>query len=681
MVIGESKGSSRAAWELSLIFSLNRLENELLSTEFSFEEKARRQEWVKAVRDAVYETGVLRDGVEVIQEDSRASKTFNAALAQFAKAMNIQGGHYTVDAACASSLAALGAAVRELRLGKTQFVIAGGVGVSVTPAYNVPFSACGALSGTGSKPFDATADGIVLGEGSVVFALKRLDEAEKAGNKIFGILKGIGSSSDGREASMMAPSAEGQALAMKRALGESGYGPHEIQWIECHATGTRVGDESELDAIEIAYGERRPGDPIYLSAIKSQIGHTIGAAGAAGMLHILLGMQRKLLPTTRIETQVHRAEGNLALQTRVHPGLRMATRRIPLKLSRASSQWTPSGGKPRRAAVSAFGFGGTNWHAILEEAGRDKIAFLFPGHGSPYPNMGVQFYRKYAVFRQTIRDANEVVEPILGVSIEKMVFTESGTSVDEIQRNFLRTDRVQPLILAFDIAFYRLLREFGLCPDFYLGHSVGDIAAAVASGGLSLEAGLHVMLERGRIFRKLQEERIDVGGMLALFISSDPVKELLQRIGAHEVSIANINSPTQTVVSGTSSDLDQVAKECNRCGIDFRRLKVTVAWHSRLAGRLGEQEFARVLEGISVDEDRKRRWISHLSSTVDFVSDVQTLHRQGGRIFIEVGPSTLLSGFVEAILKGHPHRTLASDSVEDIGWKNLLSEVQLAQER
>jgi len=285
-----------------------------------------------------------------VTEDTIVGIATSIGPARIAKALDLMGTHMTVDAACGSSLAAVTVAVRGLQSGKWDAVVTGGVGGGVTPHLAIVASKARALSATGSRPFDAGADGFVAGEGAAAFVLKRLSDALAAGDRVYGVIRGVGASTDGRGHSMYAPDSARQALALSRAYADAGLPSASVQYVECHATSTPVGDAAEIDSLRRVFGDRRDGR-LGIGSVKAQIGHTMSAAGAAGLLKTVLGLDRKTLPPMP------------AVASPID-GLASG----PFELVTTPAPWPrPADGEPRRGAINAFGFGGTNWHVVVEE--------------------------------------------------------------------------------------------------------------------------------------------------------------------------------------------------------------------------------------------------------------------------------------------------------------------------
>ena len=288
-----------------------------------------------------------------ITEDTMPGELANIIAGRIANLFNFRGASFTADAACASGLAALSAAAQELADGQCDAVVTGGVDRNMGAANFVKFCKIGALSATGTRPFDAGADGFVMGEGAALFVLKRLADAERDGDRIYAVLLGIAGASDGKGKGITAPNPAGQRLAIARAWANAGVDLASVSCVEAHGTSTRVGDASELESLTSVF---RPGDfapaSIALGSVKSNIGHLKGAAGTAGLFKQVMALHEKVLPPS-----LHFSEPN--------PQVDWA--RSPFRVNGELREWPPPAGGVRRAGISAFGFGGTNFHAVVEE--------------------------------------------------------------------------------------------------------------------------------------------------------------------------------------------------------------------------------------------------------------------------------------------------------------------------
>ena len=292
-------------------------------------------------------------GLPTITEDTMPGELSNIMAGRVAALFNLRGPNFTTDAACASALAGMSAAIAGLQSHQIDACISGGVDHNMGPGAFVRFCKIGALSATGTRPFDAGADGFVMGEGAALFVLKRLSDAEKAGDHVYAVVLGIGGSSDGKGKGITAPNPIGQKLAVSRAWENAGADPGSIGMLEAHGTSTRVGDATELGALDEIFAAHgaTPGS-IALGSVKSNIGHLKAAAGAAGLFKAVMSLNDKVLPPS-----LNFKDPN--------PNVDWAA--TPFRVNTDLREWAHSGPDPRRAGVSAFGFGGTNFHVALEE--------------------------------------------------------------------------------------------------------------------------------------------------------------------------------------------------------------------------------------------------------------------------------------------------------------------------
>ncbi|MFE2471210.1 beta-ketoacyl synthase N-terminal-like domain-containing protein, partial [Streptomyces mirabilis] len=324
--------------------------------------RLQRPVWLKALRESGMPESQAQEICDRIadhyvpwQEATFPGLLSNVVAGRIANRFDLHGTNCTTDAACASSLAALSSSMNELALGKADMVITGGVDTLNDILMYMCFSKTPALSRSGDcRPFSEGADGTVLGEGLIMFALRRLEDAERDGNKIYAVIRGLGSSSDGKSTAIYAPLPAGQERALRRAYESAGYSPDTVELVEAHGTGTTAGDLAEVTALRTVFGDTGRADQQWcaLGSIKSQIGHTKSAAGAAGLLKAALALHHKVLPPTIKVDQ---------------PNPRLELDGSPFYLNTRARPWIASGEHPRRASVSSFGFGGSNFHVALEE--------------------------------------------------------------------------------------------------------------------------------------------------------------------------------------------------------------------------------------------------------------------------------------------------------------------------
>ncbi|SEL13696.1 Ketoacyl-synthetase C-terminal extension [Stigmatella aurantiaca] len=313
----------------------------------------------------------FKEGIAPLSPFSMAGASGSTESSLIAHRYGFKGATGTFESTCASSMAAIGAGVASLQLGETDAVLAGGSFADMTAELYTVNCTFQGLSDKGSRPFDAGASGFIPGEGAGVVVLKRLQDAERDGDRIFAILRGLGASSDGKGKSLLAPSSAGQELAVRQALANAGVQPDSIQYIACHGTATPVGDVTEVTTYSQVLAGRPPGS-VAISSVKSMIGHLHSAAGVVNLIKVLKSLEHKVLPP-----QIH--------CERPTPDLPWA--QLPVAVNTEKRPWpSPENGGPRRAGISAFGMGGTNYHLIVEEyQGRQSPQEAAPHGREEYP--------------------------------------------------------------------------------------------------------------------------------------------------------------------------------------------------------------------------------------------------------------------------------------------------------
>jgi malonyl CoA-acyl carrier protein transacylase len=324
--------------------------------------RLQRPVWVKALREMGLAEDKVTDACERIaahyvewQESSFPGILGNVVAGRIANRLDLGGTNCVTDAACASSLSALSMAMAELHMGHSDLVITGGADTMNDIFMYICFSKTPALSPTGDcRPFSDGADGTLLGEGIGMVALKRLADAERDGDRIYAVVAGVGSSSDGRTKSIYAPAPAGQAKALRRAYQDAGYGPETVELVEAHGTGTKAGDAAEFEGLRTVFEEsgRKDRGWCALGSVKSQIGHTKAAAGAAGLFKAVMALHHRVLPPT---IKVDHADPKLNVDE------------SPFCINTVARPWVRDQSYPRRASVSSFGFGGSNFHVALQE--------------------------------------------------------------------------------------------------------------------------------------------------------------------------------------------------------------------------------------------------------------------------------------------------------------------------
>jgi len=325
--------------------------------------------WKKALEDSGISDEKKEEVIQRIQgdyvqwqENSFPGLLGNVVAGRIANRLNLSGTNTVTDAACASSLSAIHTAVMELISNKCDMSVTGGVDTLNDIFMHMCFAKTGVLSHTSdAKPFSKDADGTVLGEGIGMLVLKRLEDAQKDNDRIYAVIKGIGTSSDGRTSAIYAPNSKGQLKALNEAYREADIDPSTVELVEAHGTGTRVGDKVEFDALKECFEQSSEKNQTNISSVKSMIGHTKAAAGAAGIIKTALCLYNKVLPPTlkalEPDPELDINNSSFYLNPESKPWVSKSALKSPLK----------SSSHPRRSGVSAFGFGGSNFHVVLEE--------------------------------------------------------------------------------------------------------------------------------------------------------------------------------------------------------------------------------------------------------------------------------------------------------------------------
>jgi acyl transferase domain-containing protein/NAD(P)-dependent dehydrogenase (short-subunit alcohol dehydrogenase family)/predicted hotdog family 3-hydroxylacyl-ACP dehydratase len=714
-------------------------------------------------------------------EDSFAGILPNVAAGRIANRLNFGGMNVLVDAACASSLAAVYQGVHELTAGRSDLVIAGGIDTVQGPFGYLCFSKTQALSPRGRcSTFDANGDGIVISEGIAMVAMKRLADAERDGDRVYAVIRGVGASSDGNAKGLTAPLPAGQLRAMRRAYAMAGFGPSTVGLFEAHGTGTVAGDTAELESTtRLMQEESSPPRHAVIGSVKTMIGHTKATAGVAGLVKAALALHHRVLPPHR----------NVTTPNRV-----LADPSAPLYLVDEAMPWL-DGDQPRRAACSAFGFGGTNFHVVMEEhlgeyrdwlrpAGHEawsaellvwsesersslvsrlealgdrladapalalrdlaaslaarwrpraetlaivarsvddlrskltavighargdaaalppgifwgsaatklqgKVAVLFPGQGSQYVGMGREAALHFEPVARSLSAADAALKEEFGrrfgasTRLSHFVFPRGAYGEDgkaESRRRLTGTDVAQPALGAVEVGLYRLMQQLGLQGDMFAGHSYGEFVALHAAGVLDFDTLMQLSAARGRfIVDAAAAEGAELGTMAAVSASRKVVEDAIADIEG--VIIANHNAPTQCIVSGTREAVGAASRKLAQAGIEVTDIPVAAAFHSVLV-QPAQQPLGELIEATrwspatapvysnatarphAADVARvKRQMAEHLVCPVEFVAQIDAMYKDGARLFVEVGPKSVLTRLTARILAGREHVAIAID--------------------
>jgi acyl transferase domain-containing protein/acyl carrier protein len=605
-----------------------------------------------------------------------------------------RGPSLAVDTACSSSLTALHLALRSLRAGECELAVIGGAGAIVDDGITAALNAAGMLAQDGRcKTFDASADGYARSEGVGVAVLGRLSECQQAGARIYACVAGSAMTQDGRTNGLTAPNRDAQVSVIRAACADAGLKPDDVSFVECHGTGTYLGDPIEIKALAEAYGTGG-GRRLKVASAKTHLGHLEAAAGVAGLLRTVLSLHHgRVPPVSRLD--------------RPNP-------LIPFEELEVDVVHEPGGfvlDGPAVAGVSSFGFGGTNVHALLCSAPahtrtveppaegnrvktivpisahsevalqercqqwatwieehpdtefqdvvstlghrrahldvrraliassreeliaalkqpmvptkrerRPKALFVFAGQGCQRPGMGRDLEDLPAAARALLRRCDEVVRDLEGWSL-----IEALSEPEESSR-LMRTEIAQPCIFAWQAALYTAWRAWGVTPAAVCGHSVGEIAAAYASGVLSIEDAMRLALARGRSMRDLAGR----GAMLAVEMSEAEVAAV--SVELPDLRIAALTAPVRLVLSGPKATLTALAERLQGKERRFARwVSSDYPFHHPLCASAAQKLHDEILD------------IRFASPSIDWISTVSARVMQDNELTAEYWQRQMLS--------------------------------------
>lgn len=659
--------------------------------------------------------------------------------------LNLRGPSVAVDTACSSSLSAVHLAMQSLRSGESDLVLAGGTNLLLDPAVTVAFHELGVISPSGScRPFSADADGIVRAEGVGVVVLKRLSEARVAGDRILAVLAASAVNQDGRSNGLTAPNIEAQEELLRHAYQSAGIDPHEVDYVEAHGTGTLLGDPIEARSLGAVLGAGRdPSRPLLIGSVKSNFGHLEAAAGIAGLIKVVLALHHGRIPAT-LRVADH------------HPHVDFGA--LGLSVAAQAADWPPQV-RPARAGVSAFGFGGTNAHVIVEQApapgadltvppvdetgsppgepgpadgqpqlsrlvlagtdqsrlreraadlaawlqgpgrdarlsdvehtlarrssGRVRAAVLgrhradviaglnacagggrasnlvegragelaaapvwvFSGQGAQWAGMGLDLLSDEPAFGVALEELDAVIEPEAGFSV-----------IDELagQRELSAMERLQPVLFAMQVGLARLVTAYGERPGAIIGHSLGEIAAAVITGALSVADGARVVVARSRLLATLT----GTGAMALTDLAPDELPALHSAFGSLE--IASYNASAQLTVAGSAEQIRELVATLEEQGRFAKRVKSVVAGHCSLVDSIVDPLTSALAQldprrpeipvyGTVLEDSRAvpsfdaSYWAANIRRPVRFQQAITAAVSDGHSAFVEVSPHAVLT--------------------------------------
>ncbi|MEV6464807.1 type I polyketide synthase [Kitasatospora sp. NPDC051702] len=643
--------------------------------------------------------------------------------------LGLEGPAITVDTACSASLVALHLAARALRAGDCSLALVGGVAVMSTPGAIVGFSRQRGLAADGRcKAFADAADGMGMSEGAGVLLVERLSDARRNGHPVLAVLRGSAVNQDGASNGLSAPNGPSQQRVIRAALADAGLTAADVDVVEAHGTGTTLGDPIEAQALLATYGQDRPEHlPLLVGSLKSNIGHTQAAAGVAGVMKAVLALRHRTVPATlhvdRPSGKVDWTQGALSLVTDARPwpeldrparagvssfGMSGTNAHVileeapPTEAPAPPDQDTPpagpvawllSGRTPQAladraeqlrehldgadadplavartlAGRTAFAHravlvggpeqlraalvGGTAHRVEGRDAGDGRTVFVFPGQGSQWAGMAAELLDTEPVFAQRITDCETALTPHVDWSLTELLRTQAALD---------RVDVIQPALFAVMVSLAALWQHHGIHPDAVIGHSQGEIAAAVVAGALTLEDGARIAALRSQALRSLEGQ----GGMTSINLPQADTEQLIAP-WAPDLTIAALNSPHTTVVSGTVQALAALHTHCTAHDIRHRPIDVDYASHSPQVDQLQQQ----LNQLLTVDATTPRipmfstvtgtwlttppdtaYWYANLRQPVLLAPALEKLHQAGHTTYIETTPHPVLTMTIEETL-------------------------------
>ncbi|MEU1409286.1 type I polyketide synthase [Streptomyces sp. NPDC005728] len=627
--------------------------------------------------------------------------------------LDLRGPSLAVDTACSSSLVAVHLAVRSLQSGECGLALVGGANLLLGPGVTASFDEMGVSSADGRcKPFSGDADGIVRAEGAGVVVLKRLSDAQAAGDRVLARIRGTATNSDGRSNGLTAPNGEAQQALLRTACRQAGVDPSAVDYVEAHGTGTLLGDPIEARALGTVLGGAGRRQPLLIGSVKSNLGHLEAAAGVVGLIKTVLALHHGRIPPS-----IHGSAP--------HPHIPFDD--LGLSVADSVRPW-PTADRSALAGVSGFGFGGTNAHVVLEQEnsagieqdsrprdaprrfllgaategrlrekakalaewvedtqvepadldytlarrldGRYRAAvvartreelvaglrrpapevvptavpgpvFVFSGHGSQWAGMARQLLAEEPVFAAAIDRLDPVVRAEAGFSLrDDLLAGVEATTMDH----------VQPMVFGLQVALAELWRHYGVHPAALIGHSFGEVAAAVVAGALTEADGARVVALRSKLLASLAGD----GAMALLEADAQEAARLV----ANEpgVSIAVLSSPGQTVIAGSAAPVRRIVSEAEAAGRLAHLVKLDVAAHSPIVDTVTPTlvdglsaittnpalipVYSTVVDGRpAFDPDY---WAQNLRRPVRFAAAVATAAEDGFRTFVELSPHPVL---------------------------------------
>lgn len=668
---------------------------------------------------------------------------------------DLRGPSLIVDTACSSSLIAVHLACQSLRNEECHLALAGGVNLMLSPEASVTFSKLQMMATDGRcKTFDARADGFVRGEGCGLIVLKRLSDALADGDSILALIQGSAINQDGHTNGLTAPNGLSQEAVICQALANARIDPGQITYVETHGTGTALGDPIEVEALANVIGQPDAANgACYLGSVKTNIGHLEAAAGIAGLIKAVLALQHEMIPP------------HLHFQA-LNPHISLSKTRFAIP---TTDQSWPVDDQARYAAVSSFGFGGTNGQVILKEAppqaevqapdeetsvgrpyllplsarspealqdlartyqtfladtelslsdicysaslrrshldhrlalvgespaalidllgaflqgeshpdlaseqelpaSQQGLVFVFSGQGPQWPGMGQELLQSEPIFRAALVECDELLreQGATWSLLEELRANPAQSRLDD-------TEIAQPAIFALQVALVALCRSWGIEPEAVVGHSVGEVAAAYVAGVFTMPEAVRIIFHRGR----LMQPATGLGKMAVIGLSQAETEALLVDHSSSQLSVAAVNSPTATVLSGDVAGLREVLQTVEARGVFNRMLPGNYAFHSPQMEPF-QHELVQALAGLNprpaaipiystVTGTRSQPgemdaayWGHNMREPVRFAEAIAALEADGHSACLEISPHPVLAVSISQCLSSSNRTILPS---------------------
>ncbi|WP_123062640.1 non-ribosomal peptide synthetase/type I polyketide synthase [Paenibacillus amylolyticus] len=658
--------------------------------------------------------------------------------------LNLRGPAYTALTGCSTSLVTPHLACQSLIVGECDVAVAGGITVELPNEGGYVYEEGMMFSSDGHcRPFDAAASGTVFSNGMGIVVLKRLSDALRDTDHIYGVIKGSAINNDGQEKlSFLAPSVSGQAEVIQDAYQAAGVDPETVSYIEAHGTGTLLGDPIEVESLTRAFASEKK-QFCYLGSVKGNVGHTDTAAGVVGLIKVALSLDQGYIPGT-------------ANYEQPNPKIDFAS--TPFKVNSQGVDWKPGEAGVLRAGINSFGVGGTNAHMVLEEApkmdkcspdddvnvllfsakteyslsrtaeqimehlaqhpqlsvsdaawtlqtgrtgfayrkalvldkswkddpeqfirqlekakmvhspqDRRPVYFMFPGQGSQYQGMGVALYKSTEqsgiapLFKKHVQQILDLLAEEERGEILSVVYG------DEHPERINQTEYSQFALFMTSYAMAQSLIDLGIRPDGMIGHSIGELTAAVVAGVFDLADAVQIVRLRGRLMQQQQP-----GVMLAIMEDSQLVKSQLEE----DTWLALVNTTGSSVIGGTAEAIGRMEEKAGRLGWKCVRVKTSHAFHTPMM-KDAAMEFEHSLSAYLLHSPQipllsntsgtwalpdeivnPNYWARHILEPVLFEANLAEMLKEEQAVFIEVGAGRTLSSFVRQHIQSKETQTV-----------------------